>query len=162
MTMHGVTSSRLEPTTDRAIKYAVEHHRKDGVSEEEFMHWFTNRFLPRAVPIMKKHNILKYAVQKTDPKVGAAFQAEVDQVRPGWKVNDCDLVLEYWVNDLESMKNLVSDPEWIQTALKEENDWLDVSRSTIRIGYDMTYLEYGAIMNVAGLKRRSRVTASFD
>lgn len=100
--------------------------------------------------------------EKTDLKVGAAFQNEVDQVRPGWKVNDCDLVLEYWVYDLESMKNLASDPEWNQTALGDENDWLDTSRSTIRIGYDTTYLDYGAIMNVVGQKKRGRVSASFD
>ncbi|KAJ5679527.1 hypothetical protein N7462_007771 [Penicillium macrosclerotiorum] len=162
MTLHGMTSDSPRKATGGAIKYTVEHHRKDGVSEEAFMHWFTNQYLPRAVPIMKKHNILKYAVQKTDTKVGAAFQAEVDQVWPGWKVNDCDVALEYWVYDLESMKNLASDPEWIQTALEDENDWLDPSRSTIRIGYDTTYLESGAFMNIGAQKRRGRVSASFD
>jgi hypothetical protein len=77
-------------------------------------------------------------------------------------VNDCDLVLECWVYGLESLKNLASDPEWIQTALEDENDWLDTPRSTIRIGYDTTYLEYAGIMDVTGPKRRSRVSASFD
>ncbi|CRK28107.1 hypothetical protein BN1723_005130 [Verticillium longisporum] len=95
-------------------------------------------------------------------QVGAAFQVEAGQVRPGWKVNDCDLVLEYWVKDLESLKSLASDPEWIQTALEPGNDWFDMSGPTIRIGYDTTYLEHGEIVNVAGRKRRSRVTASFD
>jgi hypothetical protein len=52
----------LKTTTGGAIKYTVELHRKDGVSEGAFMHWSTNGFLPAAVPIMKKHNILKYAV----------------------------------------------------------------------------------------------------
>ncbi|KAG7145944.1 putative oxygenase like protein [Verticillium longisporum] len=126
------------------------------------MHWFTGQFLPRAVAVLKKHNVLKYAVQKMDSQVGAAFQAEAGQVRPGWKVNDCDLVLEYWVKDLESLKSLASDPEWIQTALEPGNDWFDMSGPTIRIGYDTTYLEHGEIVNVAGRKRRSRVTASFD
>ncbi|KAE8373964.1 hypothetical protein BDV26DRAFT_296444 [Aspergillus bertholletiae] len=162
MALHGVTSVPLKTTTGPTIKYTVEHHRKDGVSEEAFMQWFTNQFLPRAVPIMKKHNILKYAVQKTDPSVGAAWKAEVDRMRPGWKVNDCDLVLEYWAYDLESMKNLTSDPEWIQTALEDENDWLDTSRSTIRMSYDTTFVESGSLMNVAGPKRRGRVSASFD
>lgn len=77
-------------------------------------------------------------------------------------MNDCDLVLECWVYDLESLKNLASDPEWIQTALEDENDWLATSRSTIRIGYYTTYSEYAGIMDVTGQKRRSRVSASFD
>ena len=81
-------------------------------------------------------------------------------------MNHCDVVVEYWVNDVRSMKDLASDLEWIQTMAldKDENDWLDTSKSTIRISYDMTTypLEYGAIINVAGQKRRSRVTSSFD
>ena len=52
----------LKTTTGGAIKYTVELYRKDGVSEEAFMHWFTDEFWPVVVPIMKKHNILKYAV----------------------------------------------------------------------------------------------------
>ncbi|GFF75231.1 hypothetical protein IFM53868_01529 [Aspergillus udagawae] len=163
MALHEVTSCSLETKIGRAIKYTAALHRKDGVSEEAFMHWFTNQFLPRAVPIMKKHNILKYAVQKTDPKISSTFQAEVHQVPPGWKVNDCDLLLEYWVYDLEDIKDLASDPEWIQTALGDGNDWLDTSKSTICVGYDTTYVEYGAVVNVAGRRRRrSRVSASFD
>lgn len=82
-------------------------------------------------------------------------------MRPGWKLNDCDLILEYWFYGLESMKSLTCDPEWIQVALQDENDWIDASRSTIRIGYDMTYLEHGAIINIAG-RKRGRVSASFD
>ncbi|KAK1570173.1 uncharacterized protein LY79DRAFT_584214 [Colletotrichum navitas] len=146
----------------RAIKYTGEHYRKDGVSEEDFMRWFTTQFLPRAVPIIKKHNILRCAFQEADPKLGAALQADLDQMRPAWKVNDCDIILEYWFDDLESMESLLFDPQWTQTALKDWNDWLDVSRSTIRISYDTTFLEHGAIKNVTGLKRRSRCTARFD
>lgn len=62
MAQHGVTSSPPKTTTGHATKYTVEHYRKDGVSEEAFMDWFTNVVLPKAVPVMKKHNILKYAV----------------------------------------------------------------------------------------------------
>ncbi|KAK1950799.1 hypothetical protein LY78DRAFT_594799 [Colletotrichum sublineola] len=162
MATHGANNCPLETKTCRVIKYSVEHHRRDGVSHEDLMHWFTTQFLPQAVPIMKKHNILKYAVVKADLKLGAVFQAELDQVPPGGKLNDCDIALEYWVDDLETMKSLVSDPKWTQKALKDWNDWIDASRSTIRIGYDTTYLEHGAIKNVVGLIRRSRCTAKFD
>ena len=47
------------------MKYTVEYYRKDGVSEKAFVDWFTNQFLPRAVPIMRKHNILQYATVGT-------------------------------------------------------------------------------------------------
>ncbi|MCJ1327598.1 hypothetical protein MMC10_004269 [Thelotrema lepadinum] len=138
----------LKSTTGQPIKYTVEHYRKDGVSSEAFMDWFTNVVLPKAMPVMKKHNVLKVAVHRTDHKVGPAFQGVVDQVRPGWKVSDCDFVLEHWVYDLESIVKLSSDPEWFGEVLKDGEDWLDTSRSNIYIGYDTTYLEDGAIKNL--------------
>lgn len=83
-----------------------------------------------------------------DPKVGAAFQAEVDKVRPGWKVSKCDVVLEYWTYDMGNLKSLIMDPEWQERAVKDEEDWIDSSEATIHIGYDTTYLADGQILNV--------------
>lgn len=74
----------------------------------------------------------------------------VDQVQPGWKVSDCDVVLERWVYDLKSIENLSADPEWFEMALQGHEDWIDFSRSTIHIGYDTTYLEDGAITKSEG------------
>jgi len=61
MTLHGAISC-LKTTPGYAVKYTVEHYRKDGVSGEAFTRWFTQQFLPRAIPILKKHNILRHAV----------------------------------------------------------------------------------------------------
>lgn len=52
--------------TGGPIRYTVEHHRKHGVSEEAFMAWFTKTFLPLAISIMKKHNILRFEVVSSD------------------------------------------------------------------------------------------------
>lgn len=48
----------LEPT----IKCTVEHFGKNGVPKGEIMPWFMQHFLLRALPIMQRHNISKYAV----------------------------------------------------------------------------------------------------
>lgn len=85
--------------------------------------------------------------QVRDPKVGNAFQLEVDKVRPGWVVSTCEMVLEYWMYDLESLKSLIMDPEWQEKAVKGEDQWLDLSKATIHIGYNTTYLEGGEITN---------------
>lgn len=44
------------------IKYTVEHYRKEGISEEAFEKWIKEYHIPRSVPLMKKHGIIKYAV----------------------------------------------------------------------------------------------------
>lgn len=59
------------------MKYTVEYCRKDGVSEKAFIDWFINQFLPRAVPIMRKHNILQYAIVSAVPAPNnRSFQVE--------------------------------------------------------------------------------------
>ncbi|ETS86015.1 hypothetical protein PFICI_04040 [Pestalotiopsis fici W106-1] len=131
----------------KVIKYTVEHNRKDGVSEEDFIEWFTNTLIPQMVPVMQKNNILKYAVHKTDHQISTAFQSQVDKVRPGWVVSKCDLILEHWVNDLGDIMKLSQDPEWA-AALKDQDVWMDNSKSNIHIGYDTIYIEDGTITNV--------------
>lgn len=66
MALCDVTSSLSKTAQNPAIKYTVEHHRKDGVSKEAFKQWFTLQFLPRVIPILKKHNILKLGVVNRD------------------------------------------------------------------------------------------------
>lgn len=78
----------------------------------------------------------------------AAFQTDLEKVRPTWEVSKADFVLEYWLPDMGCLKNLIADPEWNESAVKGQDDWLDMSKSTIHIGYDTTYLEDGNILNV--------------
>ncbi|XDG06153.1 hypothetical protein ABKA04_005768 [Annulohypoxylon sp. FPYF3050] len=143
------SSSPLTSTNGLPIKYTVEHTRKDGVSDKTLMDWFHNVHLTAGLPLMKKYGIIKYAVHVQDPKVGAAFQLELDQVRPGWEVRKCDLVLEYWTYDMGNLKSLIMDSEWQEKAVKGEGDIFDVSKPTvIHIGYDTTYLSDGQIINL--------------
>lgn len=69
------------------------------------------------------------------------------EVQPGWKVSDADVVLEYWTYDMANIKGLASDPEWTEGAAKDEDVWLDISKSNIHIGYHTTYLEDGGLIN---------------
>lgn len=74
----------------------------------------------------------------------------IEQARPGWKVSDCDIVLEHWVHDMDTIMAHSNDPEWASEVLKDQEKWVDMSKSTIHIGYDTTYLEDGVIMNLGG------------
>ncbi|KAI1414070.1 hypothetical protein F5Y13DRAFT_159665 [Hypoxylon sp. FL1857] len=131
----------------RIIKYTLEHYRKEGVSEEAFSKWFQEVHIPAGVPLMKKHGITKYAVHTRLPQAAAAFEAILKEFRPSWDVSQADLVLEYWVPDLKFVENLVADPEWNEKAVKNQEEWIDVNRSTVHIGYETVYLENG-IVNV--------------
>ncbi|OTB05699.1 hypothetical protein M426DRAFT_260170 [Hypoxylon sp. CI-4A] len=129
------------------IKYTLEHYRKEGVSEEGFLKWFQEVHIPHGVPVLKKHGITKYAVHVRLPKVAEAFGAELKQFRPTWEVSAADLVLEYYMEDLNMIKSALADPEWNAKAVRGQEDWVDAERSTIHIGYEIVYLEGGKIVN---------------
>ena len=57
------------------------------------------------------------------------------------------MVLEYTMYDLGSLISLNSDPEWQEKAIKGQEDWLDLSKAAMHVGYTTTYLEGGEITN---------------
>ncbi|KAI1387157.1 uncharacterized protein F4822DRAFT_405627 [Hypoxylon trugodes] len=136
----------------KVFKYTLEHYRKEGVSEEAFVKWFREEHLPYGVPLMKKHGITKYAAHYRSPPLADAFHAILGQIRPTWEISKADLVLEYWMPSLDCLKNLVTDPEWNEMAADGEANWIDMSRSTIHVGYETAHLENGNFFDFAEKK----------
>lgn len=78
-----------------------------------------------------------------------AFGAELAKIRPGWEMGGFDALLEYWLRDLNDLKGLLADPEWAAKAVKDEDKWCDLSKSTLHIGFDTPYLlETGEAVNL--------------
>lgn len=51
--------------------------------------------------------------------------------------------------DLNALKGLVTDPDWAAKAVKDQDQWCDLSRSTVHIGFDTPYLlETGEVVNL--------------
>ncbi|KAI1459959.1 hypothetical protein F4805DRAFT_472536 [Annulohypoxylon moriforme] len=130
------------------IKYTAEHHRKEGVSPEAFLKWFQEEHLPNGLPILKKYGITRYAVHTRLPDECTAFRAELDKVKPSWVVSDADLVIEYWLPSLSVLKDLHTDPEWNEKAVKGQDNWLDSSKTLVHIGYETVYMGDGNIFNI--------------
>lgn len=152
----------------QTIKYTIEHYRKDGVSDEKLLSWFNGTHIPLALPLMDKYGITKYSVvsrslfishESRTPALTRqrqqhtrrddlcdAFQANLHRVRPTWEISKADFVVEYWMPSLECFKKLVSDPEWLEGAAKDQDNYLDMSRSTVHIGEEVTYLENGKVL----------------
>lgn len=98
----------MKVTAGPAIKCTLEHHRKEGVSEEAFTQWFTEQYLLRAVQIMKKHNISKYAVV-------SGLQITSDDLDPGldWKSSPSPTDLTFSQRRISKSAQL-SKPRWVK------------------------------------------------
>lgn len=60
------------------IKYTVEHYKKAGVSDADFVKWFKEVQVANGLPLIKKHGIVKYAIVSLSgihlpPKHGLQF-----------------------------------------------------------------------------------------
>lgn len=77
------------------------------------------------------------------------MKVELEKIRPSWTVADFDCFIEYTVPDVQIIKNVMSDPEWLD-AIKDQDKWVDTSRALISLGYFTPYLlETGETVNMA-------------
>jgi len=68
--------------------------------------------------------------------------------QPTWVFADYDCVLEYIIPGLETIANVLADPEWAE-VLKGQEEWVDTSRALASIGYSTPYLlESGEVVNM--------------
>lgn len=59
--------------TEQLLKLSVQHYRKQGVSEEDFLRWIQQDHIPRAARIIQKHNVVRYAqVSDISPCLGSS------------------------------------------------------------------------------------------
>jgi hypothetical protein len=50
------------PELERVAKVTVYHYRKPGVSAEDFYRRMNEEFVPLALPIIQRHNILRFGL----------------------------------------------------------------------------------------------------
>lgn len=58
--------------------------------------------------------------------------------RPDWSVPDYDLVISYWLRDLEDMQKLSADPEWLKLEADALN-WANMSIGHLVYGHEIVH-----------------------
>ncbi|KAF4637482.1 hypothetical protein G7Y89_g598 [Cudoniella acicularis] len=130
------------------LKYTVTHNRKPQHTHDAFIKWIVEEHLPLALPILKRHGVLGYSLFVTPPFLSDALKQEMAKIQPTWDIADFDCFIEYTIPDMQAMKNVVSDPNWA-VATKDQNDWVDMERALVSLGYSTPYLlETGEVVNL--------------
>jgi hypothetical protein len=76
------------------------------------------------------------------------MKEELGKYRPAWDFAEFDCFIEYTMPDLQSIKNVMADPDW-PAAVKDEDYWVDPSKALASFGYATPYLlANGEVVNL--------------
>jgi hypothetical protein len=82
------------------------------------------------------------------PLLNAVLTQDLETHRLSWDVADFDCTIEYTVPDLQTIRNFMSDPEFLQ-SIKDQDDWVDTTKPLNSLGYSTPYLlETGEVVNM--------------
>lgn len=76
-----------------------------------------------------------------------ALQQEIGQIRPSWDFADFDCFIEYTLPDVETIKKIMADPEWL-IAVKDQEDWVQLSKALVSLGHSTPYVLNGKPVNL--------------
>ncbi|KAN0121904.1 hypothetical protein V8E51_000230 [Hyaloscypha variabilis] len=125
-----------EQQAGKPIKYTITHHRQPKHTHEAFIKWIVEDHIPAAMPFL------------SPPPLNAVVAQQFSNFRPTWDFADYDCVIEYILPSLETITNVLSDPEWAE-VLKDQDEWVDTSRALVSVGHFTPYLlESGEVVNV--------------
>ncbi|KAI0122485.1 hypothetical protein F4814DRAFT_408888 [Daldinia grandis] len=128
------------PSEAPLTKFEVCLYKKDDISYEDFVKWTTEVYPPKAIPIIKKHGIVKWTQTVNPPAFREPFRQTLkDMGRLKWTIPDYDIVMSVWLRSMDDMLALYKDPEWIE--LEEEAQlWCDVTIGHFVIGREIVQI----------------------
>ncbi|GAB1313476.1 hypothetical protein MFIFM68171_03686 [Madurella fahalii] len=131
----------MDGQTPQLLKFDVCIYRKDGIPYEDFVKWATVEYPPKAVPVMKRHGIVRWTQTITPPHLREPYRHVLknDLGRPEWTVPDYDLVLSYWLRSPDDMRSLTQDPEWIELE-KDAQSRANFSIGHFVVGHEIVHL----------------------
>ena len=93
--------------------------------------------------------VLTIDIQFVTPNsLNSALKQEMGKLQPSWDFADFDCFIEYTIPDIQTIKNVMSDPDWA-TAIKDQGEWVDLSKALVSLGYSTQYLlETGEVINM--------------
>lgn len=157
------TQQEIQP-----VKLTLTHYRKPEHTHKAFMDWIAEKHIPLAMPVFQRHGILGYSIVRvtfwklsatfhlhvqfaTPPALNEVLRKDMKQLRPMWDVADFDCIIEYTLPNMETMINMMGDPEWLE-SVKDQVDWVITTKSLVSLGYHTPYLlETGEVVNLKRL-----------
>ncbi|CAI6087648.1 unnamed protein product [Clonostachys chloroleuca] len=127
---------------NQLIKFQICIHKKDDIPQEDFVKWCTQDYPPRAIPLMKKHNMVKWTETIISPEAveGLRHTLKNDMNRPKWTVPEYSIIMSYWLRSMDDLTALTTDPEWFELE-KDAQKISNPEFGHIAIGHEITFID---------------------
>ncbi|PVH94897.1 hypothetical protein DM02DRAFT_660625 [Periconia macrospinosa] len=132
---------------DRPVRFTLTHYRKEGTTHEDFMKWIVEVHLPKAIPVFQKHGVIGYALFDTPAAFNDPLREQMAVVNPTWEVADYDCIIEYTLPSIQTIGNIMQDPQWIE-AVADQKDWVQIPKALLSLGYHTQYVSEGKVLNL--------------
>ncbi|KAI1386967.1 uncharacterized protein F4822DRAFT_331212 [Hypoxylon trugodes] len=133
--------------TKQLLKVEAFHYKLDSVSDDAFEKYINEDLTPKWVALIKKHDVIRYTSTITPTTFAGEFGPVLEQLRPGWKMNEANLTLTYYVRSFDEMKAILNDPDYQAKGRDTEVGWIDTSRGQLKLGWETVYIENGEVVN---------------
>ncbi|KAH6648737.1 hypothetical protein BKA67DRAFT_538754 [Truncatella angustata] len=139
----------MAPAPERLLRLSIAHFKKPNVTDEDFHRWATEEHCVRAAAIHAKHGVQTFDMLFSLKPARDQVQKLNERLGGKWVVDNHDVVVEFYVRDIEAVEGIINDPDF-QKLQSEEAPWIDAERDPIgaSLGWVEVYVEQGKAVNV--------------
>ncbi|KAK7711085.1 hypothetical protein SLS57_008175 [Botryosphaeria dothidea] len=141
----------MSSAKQRLLRLSIAHYRSQNVSEEAFHRWAAEDHCARAAGIHARHGVEAYGMLFNLTATREAARELNERLGKKWVLDDHDVVVEFYLRDLEAVQRIIADPEFAKLQ-EEEAPWVDTERSdggvVAHLAWVEVYVENGKVVHV--------------
>ncbi|KAJ4318874.1 hypothetical protein N0V94_004204 [Neodidymelliopsis sp. IMI 364377] len=131
-------------TTTRLLKFSMFIKRKSDITEDEFHKYWTEKHVPVVDKWLAKHGVIRYIQYHLRSEVRSLSETVWTAIG-GDSVLEFDGQVELLVPSIECLQNALNDPYYKEHVQKDEEKFIDGSKSSKTVGWEEMYIVDGAI-----------------
>ncbi|GJP96131.1 hypothetical protein AnigIFM63604_005791 [Aspergillus niger] len=158
----------MAPQKQMVLKLTSFRYKKEGISEKEFHEYASKSHAPKAAIVQARHGAIKVCQYHTPSASKRLITEKIPwAVRPGWEIEDHDIMVSVYVPNAETAQAIVTDPDF-QSLVAGEDEICDQTRAKLTAGWEEVFVEdgkvvgedYGSFEELTSLGHDSKTTSA--
>ncbi|KAF3355775.1 hypothetical protein VdG1_06824 [Verticillium dahliae VDG1] len=121
---------------ERMFHVKLFYNRKQGITPEQFNHYWASNHAELATPFHLRLGAVKYSQYHSTPEF-----RDFGRVENAPPILEFDGAAEFWVHNLETFQSMGSDPEYLNKIQLDEANFIDPESIRMVIGVDYIVME---------------------